>query len=204
MTLYADPSDRADHYVVTASISDTSKAADEDATEDSGSSGAAAVYTLTVKVQHADSVEINQNTARKAVYSNNALTVKAGQNYTFRPYLTYADEKRTSRVANSSEVTWSLLRTGEDGAALPGADYSNHQIGGETIQDTYIDENGVLHVAADEQSARIYVRAETKDGSNAGAAGASTVLIVNGPARYQEISGVLVQPSQRVVEPFCR
>ena len=199
VTLYADPSDRADHYVVTASISDTSKAADEDATEDSGSSGAAAVYTLTVKVQHADSVEINQNTARKAVYSNNALTVKAGQNYTFRPYLTYADEKRTSRVANSSEVTWSLLRTGEDGAALPGADYSNHQIGGETIQDTYIDENGVLHVAADEQSARIYVRAETKDGSNAGAAGASTVLIVNGPARYQEISGVLVQPSQRVV-----
>ena len=125
--------------------------------------------------------------------------MKAGQNYAFRPYLTYADEKRTSRVADSSEVTWSLVET-EDGAALPGADYSKHQIGGETIQDTYIDENGVLHVAADEQSARIYVRAETKDARNAESAGASTVLIVNGPARYKEISGVLVQPSQRVVD----
>ena len=199
VTLYADPSDRADHYVVTVSISDTSKASDEDVAEDSGGSGAAAVYTLTVKVQHADTVEINQNTNRKAVYRNNALTVKAGQNYAFRPYLTYADEKRTSRVADSSEVTWSLVET-EDGAALPGADYSKHQIGGETIQDTYIDENGVLHVAADEQSARIYVRAETKDARNAESAGASTVLIVNGPARYKEISGVLVQPSQRVVD----
>lgn len=192
VTLFADPSDCIDHFVLTASAADT---VGTEKVDSRNQTRRTFIYTLTVNVIHVEAISANQNTTRKAVYKNNSLTVQAGRAYAFRTYVTYADEKHTFRVASGSEATWSLLETAEDGTALPGADYSKHMVGDVTIQDTYIDESGVLHVAADEHSARIYIRVEAKDTKNAAAA----VLIVKGPTKFAELSSISILPSQKVV-----